>query len=162
MGGAIVRNTIAKVSEETLKIQAYIETLPAGTEISYDELGRRAKVRMDNRGKQFLRRALHRAKIESSTIKGYGIKLADAKNAMGLITHKLQRIDRSVRRGERTHKNIQEQFFMELSAEKQREILYLGAVFGAIRVAAENGKIIYSQKPKEVKQNINIPIPNMK
>lgn len=153
--------TIAEVSEDTLKLQAYLEKQKNGAELSYMRIEHDTGVVMDSRGKGYLRTALRRAKLESSTERNVGIVLADSKNAMGIIVNKLQKIDRTVKRGEKTHKNIQEQFFHSLTPEKQREILYIGAVFGAIRVAAENGKVIYSKKPREISTNITIPMPDI-
>lgn len=159
--GRAINKTIPQVSENTLKIQAYLENQKPGARVSYAAIGHATGVVMDDRGKSYLRSALHRAKLEYGCIQKYGIELADPKNAMSIVGHKLQKIDRSVRRGERTHKNIQEQFFSSLPVDKQREILYIGAVFGAIRVAADNGKVIYIQKQKDVASSINIPIPKM-
>jgi hypothetical protein len=153
--------TIAQVSKQTLILQEYLEKQKAGASLSYLKIAQDTGVEMDERGKQYLRTALHRAKLESTTEIKYGITLADKDNAMEIITHKLNKVDRSVRRGERTHKNIQEKFFDSLPLEKQKEILYLGAVFGAIRVASENGRIIYSNKTKQLNAQINIPMPKI-
>lgn len=149
--------TIAEISEETIKLQMYIESKQHGEELSFDRIAHDTGVVMDERNKQKLRVALKRAKREYSAIINYGIKLADSHSTMGLLTNKLVKIDRAVRRGERTQKNLQEQFFSSLNTQEQKEILYIGAVFGAIRVAAENGKVIYSKR--NIKEIENIPIP---
>lgn len=150
--------TIAEVSEQTLKIEAFLRDQKKGTRLSYDYIQHRTGVIMDKRGKQYLRTALRRAGLESATEKGYGIVLADEENAMAIVANRLKKIDRTVHRGEKTHKTIQQQFFDSLPQDKQKEILYIGAVFGAIRVAAENGRVVYSNKPKQVKSSINIPV----
>lgn len=152
--------TIAMVSESTIKIQAFLEKQKPGVEVSYKRIEHESGVRMDARGKQYLRSALRRAKIESSTIIGEGIVLADPDNAMGIVAHKLKRIDGAVRRGERSHKNIQEQFFESMSPEEQRKILFVGAVFGAIRVASENGRVVY-KKDVGGMSKLNIPLPRL-
>lgn len=153
--------TIAQVSESTLILQTYLEGKKDGAQLSYSQIGNETGVRMNDAGKSYLRTALKRAKKEYSTIRKYGIKLADKDTAMGIVTHKLEKIDRSIKRGEKTHKNIQSQFFDSLSQNEQREILYLGAVFGAIRVAANNGKIVYLKQPKNIGSSVNIPIPKI-
>lgn len=152
------KQTIAEVSKETLLLESYLAKKKAGEELSYNKIETDTGVTMDETGKGKLRSALRRAKLEASTIKGYGIKLADVSSAMEIVTHRLNKIDRAVKRGEKTHKTIQEQFFSSLPPDEQKEILYLGAVFGAIRVASDNGKMVYSRK-KELTNTISIPVP---
>ena len=154
------RRTIAEVSQHTLKLQAYLEKQKPGSEISYQKIDHDTGVKMNQRGKQYLRSALHRAKLEHSCMHGYGIKLADPETTMPIMTHKLMKIDRAVRRADRSHRNLQEQFFMSLSEQEQRELLMIGSVFGAIRVAAENGKAIYlRQSAKRISAQEAIQIP---
>lgn len=152
------KKTIAEVSEETLKIQRLLEEQPDGKELSFDYISAKTGVTMDDRGKGFLRTAMKRAKKVYSPIRGQGVKLADSKSTMPILINKMGKIDRAVKRSEKTHKTLQEQFFSSLPLQQQKEILYIGAVFGAIRVAAENGKIVYSRK-KEISDTINIPLP---
>lgn len=150
--------TIAEVSDETIRIQQFLEQQKPGTELSYLKIHNETGINMDEKGKQRLRSALKRAKLEYSTIQGSGIKLADSKSTMPILTGKILKIDRAVKRAEKTHKNLEEKFFSSLSKDEQQKILYVGAVFGAIRVAAENGKVIYS-KTKQVSNNVSIPVP---
>lgn len=156
-------HTVAQVSAQTLAIQAFLEKCKPGQELSFDRIAAESKVKMDEKGKAYLRSALYRAKIEYSAIVGYGIQLAAPNNADQILVRRLDKIDRSVKRGERTHRNIHEQFFNSLTPDKQREILYVGAIFGAIRVAAANGRLIYSDVSKEKihTSNVKIPLPQI-
>lgn len=151
-------NTIAAVSEKTLKIQAFLEQCAPGTELSFLTIENRTGVVMNEKGKQYLRRALKRAKIEYSPDIGRGIKLANPENTMPIVIDRLKRIDNTVKRAEKTQKNLQEQFFEQLSPQEQKQLLFVGAAFGAIRVAAENGKLLYQTKNK-MQKVIEIPIP---
>jgi len=162
MAKPIIKKTIAEVSEDTLKIQEFLMKCKAGEEISYDKLQHETGVEMDNSGKQKITSALRRAKLEHSTIRGYGIKLADAKSTMPILSNKVIKIDRAVRRAEKTHKNLEIQFFSSLNKDEQQKVLYIGAVFGAIRVAAENGRVIYGKITKNISNSsVNIPIPKI-
>ena len=60
--------TIGELSQETLSIQKYLEDQKVGTELSYANIQHETGVKMDNKGKNKLRTALKRAKIEYSTI----------------------------------------------------------------------------------------------
>uniref|UniRef100_A0A6M3L492 Uncharacterized protein n=1 Tax=viral metagenome TaxID=1070528 RepID=A0A6M3L492_9ZZZZ len=144
-----------KLSEETLKLQQYITTQEDGTELSYLEIEQATGIDMNERGKQILRRGIKRARREYSTIRGYGIKLACPETTLPILSGKIIKIDRCVKRAEKTHHTLQEQFFSQLSPEEQKQILFAGAVFGAIRIAAENGKLIYKRKNAEEAQKYN-------
>lgn len=153
------KKTIAVVSEYTLKIQNYLQTkCKNGDELSFERIHHETGVVMDEKGKGYLRTAMKRAKIEYSAMIGYGVKLADVKSIMPILSNRLVKIDRAVKRADKTHKNLQEQFFEALSPSEQKQLLYVGAVFGAIRVAAENGKLVYQNKTK-IDHTITIPIP---
>ena len=154
------RNVIAKVSEETLKIERFLDTKKPGDTISYDEIAHETGVEMTNDGKAKLRSALRRLKVEYSPVRGYGIRMADAGLVMPLLSNKIVRIDRAVKRADRTQKNLQVQFFEALTPDEQRQVLFAGAVFGAIRVAAENGRMLYGSNGKRsCGVNVSIPLP---
>lgn len=157
-----IRHSIAEVSEKTLRLQEYLNNIKPGEVLSYIKITNEAGINMDEEGKQKLRSALRRAKIEYSTIPKYGIKLADSESTMPILSNKIIKINRAVQRAERTHKNLEEQFFSSLSKDEQQKVLYIGAVFGAIRVAAENGRVIYGKSTKQISSSsINIPIPKI-
>lgn len=156
----MARDVIAKVSEETLKIERYIEPLPPGEVVAYETVAEETGVLMDLSGKAKLRSALRRLKREYSQIKGYGVRLADPEMVMPLISHRVVKIDSAVRRADKTHKNLQRQFFASLTPDEQRQVLFAGAVFGAIRVAAENGRQLYGGNAKQKLGVAVIPLPD--
>lgn len=152
--------TIAQVSEDTLKLQAFIEQQEHGATLSYLEIEQATGVRMDTHGKAHLRQATKRSKREYSPIRGAGIRLASAESCMPILGGRITRIDRAVRRADKSQKLLQEQFFASLSAEDQRKILFAGAVFGAIRLAADQGKQLYKKNTQLLSgPTINIPLP---
>lgn len=157
-----MKKTIAQVSEETLKIQAFIEEQQHGSVVTYVEVQQTTGVRMDTNGKAKLRRALKRARREYSPIIGAGIRLAAADAVLSLVSHRLTSINNATKRGDKTTRLLHEQFFASLGLEEQRQILFAGAVFGAIRIAAENGKLLYG-KQKQIANDgtIHIPIPKI-
>lgn len=153
--------TIAEVSQETLKIQAFIEEQKDGTVLTYTELQQETGVPMSTSGKNKLRTAMKRARREYSPIRGTGIRLASADTALSLVSNRLVSINNATKRGDKTTKLMHEQFFASLGAEEQRQILFAGAVFGAIRIAAENGRLLYGKKKQVANDTIQIPIPKM-
>jgi hypothetical protein len=91
---------------------------------------------------------------------GYGVRLADASGVMPILSSRIRRIDSSVKRADKSQKLLQEQFFESLSADDQKRILFAGAVFGAIRIAAEQGKQIYKRNQVS-SPTISIPLPDV-
>lgn len=132
--------TIAKISEESLKLVGYIQDIPNGQILTFDQIERDTKINMDAKGKTYLRTACRKLKREYSPVIGIGIELASAKSATGIVSSKLIKIDRAVIRGEKTYHNVSSKFYDELAPQEQKQINFIGAVFGAIRVAAKNGK----------------------
>jgi hypothetical protein len=155
-----MRKTIPQVSKETLLLQTYLERHKPGDEISFTSIEANTGVEMNYKGRGYLRTAIKRAKLEYSAIRGYGIKLADPGTTMPIMINKLDKIDRAVKRADKSHKNLQVQFFEKLSKEEQKQLLFIGAAFGAIRVAAENGKLLYqSKKSVSNAETLKIPVP---
>jgi hypothetical protein len=132
--------TIAKISEDTLTIINYLKDIPHGQYLTYEQIQTDTKVKMDTKGKSYLRTACKKLKREYSPVIGSGIELASAKSATGLVAHRLIRIDKAVKRGEKTYNNVTKDFYSEFTPIEQKQINFIGAAFGAIRVAAENGK----------------------
>lgn len=155
------KRIIAQVSDETLRLQALVSGLSPGDQISYVDIQKRSGVSMDGDGKGKLRVAVKRAGLISSCVRGWGIQMASAKSVMPILSQKVRGIDRAVRRADRTHSSLQEQFFASLTPEEQKNVLFCGAIFGAIRVAASNGRLLYSKKrgTADLQTMIRIPLP---
>lgn len=152
--------TIQKVSEETLAIENYLKDVPEGKLITYEEIAKECKVKMDTAGKGYMRTAIKRLRLEYSCIIGIGIQLADTGSASTIVVSKLSRIDSAVKRGEKSFNNISMQFYDRLESREQKQLNFIGAAFGAIRLAAENGKRIL--KEKFIDNNSSRPIlPNV-
>lgn len=133
--------TLAKISEESLTLVNYLKDVEHGQILSYQQIEKDTGVKMDNpAGRGYLRTACKKLKREYSCIRGVGIQLASAETANTLVIGRLVKIDNAVKRGERTYNNVSLAFYNELSPLEQRQINFVGAAFGAIRVAAENGK----------------------
>lgn len=157
----MIKKTIAQVSEDTLKIQAFIDSQRPGAILTYTEIQSATGVRMNTDGKAKLRRACKRARREYSPVRGSGIRLASAETALSLVSNRLVSINNATKRGDKTTKLMHEQFFESLSTAEQRQILFAGAVFGAIRVAAENGKLLYKKNKEVANDVVQIPIPKI-
>ena len=142
--------TIAKLSEESLKLINYIQEFLPGQYLSYEQIQKDTGVEMNIRGKAYLRTALKKLKKEYSCVIGKGIELASANSALPIITRKLIKVDNAVRQSEKSYNNITNDFYHELEEDEKKQIHFLGAAFGAIRLAAENGKkyIKYSKNMK--------------
>ncbi len=152
------KKSIAKGSEEYMRLLAYVVDQPAGVLLDYLDVQRQTGVTMDVRGKSMLRRAILRSKKEYSVVPNVGYKLADSDICMGILTFRLCRIDNTVKRAGRAQRIIQREFLESLSEDEKKGVLFIGSVFGAIRVAADKGKRLYSQPIKLIGQEASQPI----
>lgn len=150
---------IAELDKDSILLMDYLKKQKPGADLSYLGIEHGSKVKMDIRGKGLLRSALHRMRIEYTCKRGYGIVLADSALVMPILSTKITRIDRAVKRGDRSQKNLQQQFFASLLPEEQRQVLFAGAVFGAIRIAADQGRMLYQKNRKKELPSVKIEIP---
>jgi len=154
-----IKKTIPKISEESLKIITFLNKCNNGDILSYDKIQEETGVKMNTFGKSYLRTAVNKCGLVYGCIRGYGIKLADAQSTMSLVTHRLGKITSTVKKANKTQKTLVSQFLEELSPPEQKQILFIGAIFGAIKVAADNGKLIYSNN-KISNNSSRIDLPN--
>lgn len=137
--------TIAEVSRETLIMEAIIKGLKPGEHISYDELQNQSGIIMDAKGKSYMRSALHRLKIEYTTINGVGITTASAKNSSGILSTKAKRVDNSIHRAEKTTRNITTQFYSELENKDKAVLNDMNAKLGTLRLFSKDIKMIFKK-----------------
>lgn len=142
----VLEETLQNASEEYLKLLGYIMDKGDGYLLIYSDVQRETGVIMDPRGKSKLRRAILRSHREYAVLPNEGYKLAQPDMAMGILSFRLLRIDSQVKRADRAQRVIQDSFLKELTPEEKKGVLYIGAIFGAIRLAAEKGKKVYGKK----------------
>lgn len=148
--------------EESIVLGKFIAEQNAGASLSYSAIEHQTRIRMDARGKQLLRAALRRRNIEYTSRRNYGIVLADAEWVAPILSTKIMRIDRAVKRGDRTQRNLQEQFFESLGLDEQKQVLFAGAVFGAIRIATEQGRLLYKKNlDRAALSQVRIELPKL-
>jgi hypothetical protein len=138
-------NTIAEVSKQSLKLENILRSSRPGEFISYKNLESLSGVRMDNKGKGYLRTALNRLKLEYSPVIGQGIQLADAGNAIAIVSKRVIKIDNSVKRAEKTTKRITNQFYDKLNEHEQKNVNYLSAVFASLRAYSQTAKQFFKK-----------------
>lgn len=108
---------------------------------------------MNQKGKEKLRSACRMLNIEYICIPNYGISIPCAKTALEPVSRRMIKIDNAVKRGERTTKNIKDKFLADMSDDDRKQIVYTGAIFGAIRAAASEHKSL--KKPKRTQTETN-------
>ena len=136
--------------EDTLKIKSFLENCEPGKTFSYPAISIGSGVQMDEKGKQKLRSACRMLGIEYICTPGYGITIPDETIAVEPVARRLIKIDNAVKRGERTTNNIKDKFLKKMSDEDRKQIVFTGAIFGAIRAAASESKMLYYKKPREI------------
>ena len=149
---------LAKVSEDTLLLQGVLETRKPGEFISFESLASASGVCLDTRGKSLMRSALRRARLEYTPVISKGIMLAAPSTAITLCGWKIVRVDNSVRRAERTHKNLSDKFFNQLPDGDRGRMMVLGGLFGAIRACAKQfSAVIRPQIANAQSESLELP-----
>lgn len=143
-------NTIAEVSKQTLQIESVLKAAKPGDFITYKNLEVLSGVRMDNKGKGYMRTALNRLKLEYSPRMGEGIELASPENSISIVSKRVIKIDNSVKRAEKTTKRVQNQFYDKLTEHEQKNVNYLSAVFASLRAYSQSAKIFFKKNEQRV------------
>ena len=131
--------TIAKISEETLTLINYLEDLPHGYVLTYMQIEKETGVKMDLKGKSYLRTACKKLNRIYSPNHGVGFKLADKDDTMSHVVHGLKGIHNKVKNVRKTTNTLIANFYNELQPAEQKNILYVGACFGAIEASYKSG-----------------------
>lgn len=141
--------SIQKVSLETLKLETVFMSSKPGTEFTYEHLEYISGVKMDMKGKSYVRTALKRLNLPCETVRGKGIKLLSPENATTIVAYKIIKIDRSVKRAEKTTLQVKnhEEIFNSLTEKEQKDINFMAAVFAGIRSFSEQAKKQLESKP---------------
>ena len=147
-------NSIPKVSEETLKIEALLTNVEKGTFFSYGDLQQLTGVIMNNRGKGFMRTALKRLKQPYECVRGSGIKILSAENATRIVVNRVVRIDNSVKRADKITKQVHDRVYDELTEPEQKNIKFLSIMFGTIRNYSQSAKRIFRSQPLTIGNRI--------
>lgn len=145
--------TIAKISEETLRIINYLQDVPHGQYLTYDQIQKDTGVNMDNKGKGYLRTACKKLKRLYSCNIGHGINLIDEKTATTKLVHDNIKIGRTTNRARRAQKIIVNDFYQKLRPEEQKLCVFYGACYGAIASA--------TRKAKHYLENTTVSMPPM-
>ena len=156
------RTSLQQASDEYLKLLGYVADLPEGAEVRYEDVERSLGIKMTQGNRQKLRRAIAASGKECTTSPNIGYRLADLGTAMPIMVDGVRKIDRAVRRGERRYQVIDQQFYDRLPPEEQAGVRFVGAAYGAIRLAADHGKKVYGSPPRMLGGNpttIDIPVP---
>ena len=140
-----MNKTVAQISQEALRIEAIVRTLQPGEFIEYSKLEELTGVKMDTKGKQYLRTAFNRLKMEYTPVIGSGIEIAGPTNATQIIAKRVIKIDRSVRKAERTVKRISDSHYDQLSEPDKKHVNFVGALLSAVRTYSQNAKAFFKK-----------------
>lgn len=148
--------SIQEATMQMLAIKDYLELANDGAIIPYADVEKNTKVKMNEKGKQYLRSALRSLGREYACIIGYGIELESPENAINLVGHRLIKIDNAVKRGEKTANNVMK-FMNDMSDTDKKKVLFCASVFGAIRASASIAKKEYIANKQKTSKLIALP-----
>ena len=147
---------IFEESEESRRIKDFLAQTKPGEVLTYKAIEAATFVKMDDSGKERLRRAIRALKLDYDCDPGIGIKMADHINGTVIVSGKLQRVRSAIGRAEKSSTRIQQKFFHLMSPEDQRRSIFVGAVFGAMNEAAK--RIKREVPPTSANTKMTIPL----
>lgn len=147
-------NTIQDVSANTLKLEGIFVSAKSGEYFSYQQLQELSGVRMDNRGKGYIKSALRRMKMPYETVRGQGIKLLSKDNATKIVVRDVIRIDNSIKKAEKTTNQVRQKVYDQLTEAERKNINFLGALFGSIRSYSQSAKRIFRNDTPKIGDKI--------
>lgn len=141
-----------KASADFVRLVSYVNEMENGFLLEYKVTQKQTGIKMDSKGRTLLRRAILRCHREYALCPGVGFKLAQPDLAMPIMTKRFLSIDSRIKRAEKAHKALLE-FRASLNPDERRGFDFAGALFGAIRVAAENGKKLYGRNQHQLAES---------
>lgn len=147
-------NTIQDVSANTLKLEGIFVSAKSGEYFTYQQLQELSGVRMDNRGKGYIKSALRRMKMPYETVRGQGIKLLSKDNATKIVVRDVIRIDNSIKKAEKTTNQVRQKVYDQLTEVERKNINFLGALFGSIRSYSQSAKRIFRNDTPKIGDKI--------
>lgn len=148
-------HTIQDVSANTLKLEGIFSSASPGEYFSYTNLQQLSGIRMDNRGKSYIKSAMRRLKFPYETIRGQGIKVLSKDNATKIIVRDVIRIDNSMKKAEKTTRQVKDRVYEQLTDGERKNINFLGALFGSIRSYTTSAKRIFKTDTPKIGDKIN-------
>lgn len=136
-----MKPSIPERAQAVAKLADYLAGQPDGEELTWLRIESETSVRMDMPGRELTRRALAKIKRPYEAIRGDGVRLSSASTSMTILRGRFVRIDRAVRRADKTLEQIADRHMAQLPQQEQQKLLVLAGFFGAVRVFAKEAEV---------------------
>ena len=136
-----VKPSIPERAAQLAKLADYFAGRGDGEELGWLRIEHDAGVMMDLPGRALARRALARLKRPYEAVRGEGVRLSAPSNSMTILRGKFVKIDRAVRRADRTRSQIADRHMAQLAPADQQRMLVLAGFFGAVRAFAKEAEV---------------------
>lgn len=136
-----MKPSIPERAQAVAKLADYLGGQPDGEELTWVRIESETAVRMDMPGRELARRALAKIKRPYEAIRGDGVRLSSASTSMTILRGRFVRIDRAVRRADKTREQIADRHMAQLPQQEQQKLLVLAGFFGAVRAFAKEAEV---------------------
>lgn len=149
-----MQKSIQEVSSETLTLENYFNSMPLGAFISYLQLEKSTGIKMDIRGKSFIKSAMNRLKLEYEIMRGMGLRIVCKDNAITIVGNRVVKMHNATRRAYKVTKRVKAKVFNELPDEEQKKISKTEAALGTILSFNTGAKRIFVKDQLKIGQEI--------
>jgi len=133
--------SIPEREKQVLQLIEYFRTVEDGAERSWLRIEADTEIVMDPLGRNLVRRALRKLKRPYEALRGEGVRMSAPESTLAIMGSRFGRIDRAVRRADRTRGQLVERHFDALDDPDKQRMLVLAGFFGAVRAFAREASV---------------------
>lgn len=140
----MIKPSQPEIERRVAALVTYFEKQADGEYLAWDRIEAESgeSMRLPGPGRDYVRRALQRLKRRYEPTRGEGITLSCADNALRIVESRFVQIDRTVKRADRTQKDLSTRHLAQMTSRDQQRMSVVAGFFGAIRtfVAAKKAE----------------------
>lgn len=142
-----VIQTNAQVQQDIATLCAYIEKQKDGAVLDYVSITRDTGVDMNTHGRGLLRRALQRLRRQATAIRGHGVELSSADNAIDLVHARHAKVGRAFKTAVKATRQIKDRHFEDMKQQDKNALLQVESVHAFVQQAIKTATTAAVRQP---------------
>lgn len=139
MSSPIPASTAEKESQ-VARVKEFFAVLADGEEVSWMRVEHDSGVKMDYAGRALARLALKRLRRPYEAIRGTGIRLSSATNAVTILAGRFARVETAIQKTDRVREALETRHFAQMNEGDQKKMLLAKSFFGALKVCSSTNE----------------------
>jgi hypothetical protein len=140
-----VKPSIPEIQQAVAKLVEFFRDVPDGEDVAWLRVEAETGVTMDEHGKPLVRRALKKLGRPYASVRGVGLRMSSAENALSIVQGGFVRVDNALRRTDKTREVLAARHLDQMTPGDQQKMLVLAGFFGAVRTFARDASLKVSK-----------------